>query len=730
MRSGRTRLHYVVPLVAWALAAAGGLAADAAATPGWTAATPLSPAGTAAGFPSIALDAGGSGDVIWSIEGSADGLIVTSHRPAGGEWSTSQNLSGFIPLITNARWTPEIVSNARGDAAAVWAENLAGGGTAVVVRTRQAGRPWRDVVPLTGAGGSRPRIAINSAGKVVVVWLFGTDRVQVREGSVSGAWAPTVPLAQIMSTSGPSVFPTIALNDRGDALAAWLDGLSIMASSRVAGADWGLPTPAVANKVLLDPTETALDPFGTGTVVSAYPGPMLAITRPAGGSWPQPGLSEDGAFPDVAYDAAGNATVAWSPPGAGGFVKVATRPRGGSWSAAVPLGRAHDTRLALAVNRAGDAVVAWVHRADFGGGPLLGIQAAVRRAGGSWSQPKIVTAAGQIGEIPTAAIDAAGDAVVAWESANRVYYAAYDQSGPALRTLQFPTRGTANAPLTFAVSPLDTWSGLGATTWSFGDGTAATGNRVAHTFSAPGSYVATLTARDRRGNVTVARRTIAVAPTPKAGVVTGAPRQVTRTSARLTATIRPTLLPLTYWFEWGRTRALGRRTPVRALPAGGPPRSVAAQVSGLTPGTRYYFRVAASYCRGCAVGTARGAIAPVSTDRPRKVDAVLDYFMPIGQSERFSRMNVKHVPKRARIRFRCAGSCGLRSWNGRGRGTVAIPPAIGPRFGSGARILITVRKPRWVGTWFSMRMRAGRSPTFDKGCIRLNGKRTDNCSSL
>jgi hypothetical protein len=47
-----------------------------------------------------------------------------------------------------------------------------------------------------------------------------------------------------------------------------------------------------------------------------------------------------------------------------------------------------------------------------------------------------------------------------------------------------------------SVAPLDVWSGLGATSWSFGDGATAGDTRVSHTYAAPGNYNVTATSAD------------------------------------------------------------------------------------------------------------------------------------------------------------------------------------------------------------------------------------------
>ncbi|HEY1317525.1 MAG TPA: hypothetical protein VGF10_09930 [Gaiella sp.] len=90
-----------------------------------------------------------------------------------------------------------------------------------------------------------------------------------------------------------------------------------------------------------------------------------------------------------------------------------------------------------------------------------------------------------------------------------------------------------------------------------------------------------------------------------ASVSTGGVDGVTVSSARLGGSVNPHGRGTAAWFEYGATSALGTRTPDQD--AGFGPRStrVFAQVTGLQPGTRYYYRAAARSDAGTVVGTTR-----------------------------------------------------------------------------------------------------------------------------
>jgi len=169
----------------------------------------------------------------------------------------------------------------------------------------------------------------------------------------------------------------------------------------------------------------------------------------------------------------------------------------------------------VAIDSQGDAVAVW----ELSNGINQVVQAAVRPVGGAWQTP--VNLSQEEGHgleklEPQVAMDPQGNAVAAWDrfsSSNYLVEAAgYEAAGPFLNGLSIPSAGIAGQPLAFSVSPLDVWSALGETKWSFGDGAAATGTSVTHTYAAAGTFPVTLTSADALGNASSASATVTIAP--------------------------------------------------------------------------------------------------------------------------------------------------------------------------------------------------------------------------
>ena len=265
-------------------------------------------------------------------------------------------------------------------------------------------------------------------------------------------------------------------------------------------------------------------------------------------------------------------------------------------------------------------------------------------------------------EDPRVTVDPAGDAVVAWLRGDAVFVSAFDQAGPALLGLSIPASGVAGSPSTFRVSPRDTWSSVASTRWDFGDGITAEGAAASHSYREPGRYQVSVTSLDTLGNANSATGEIAVSPAPPPTATTGSPHSVTRTSAVISATVNQHGQPTQAHFEWGRAGGPRTSTPLAAIPTDDSDHRLPYTLKGLKAGTSYRYRIAATYCGGCAAGTSIGADGAFTTLPPPRVGATLTWDAKwYARYTRFTAMPVKGVPRAGRAELRCAGArCSIR----------------------------------------------------------------------
>jgi hypothetical protein len=211
---------------------------------------------------------------------------------------------------------------------------------------------------------------------------LGAAVVAIAAGAAPAPAAPTW-LAPV--TLGPSEAPRVALNERGDAVVAWVshgvDGLDgrVMATFRPAGGTF-------------EPAQTVSDPNHHGF---------------AGGG------------PDVAIDGQGNAIAVWTlsddDGGSNSRIQAAFRPVGGAFGLPQTIfAPGSDTgflpSIDMASDSAGNAVVVW----DRSDGTHIRIQAAFRAPGGVFEGTQTISEPGQDARGAQVAINAQGEAVASW----------------------------------------------------------------------------------------------------------------------------------------------------------------------------------------------------------------------------------------------------------------------------------------------------------------------------
>ena len=210
---------------------------------------------------------------------------------------------------------------------------------------------------------------------MVAVWVAREQWrpvIQSASRTMTGLWTPP---ATISGPIGGSYAPTISLDDKGGAVAAWQwwDGSyrRIEAAIRSSDGDWSKP------EELSAPGHTATAPL-------------------------------------VAMDAAGNAIAAWiRSNGLAPAAQTASRPAGGAWGLPRNLSRRgrNAATLDLAMNRRGDAVVSWVQAG--------GLKTAFRAPGeATWKRVPISASWEGIGA--HVALDEFGDATMVWDDGYEV----------------------------------------------------------------------------------------------------------------------------------------------------------------------------------------------------------------------------------------------------------------------------------------------------------------------
>ncbi len=260
----------------------------------------------------------------------------------------------------------------RGTTSVVW-ERVIGLHERVQVVRRPVGGAWSTVRTLSGTTGDAdyPQVAVDAHGAATVAWERdwadgGRSAVYVVRRSASGLWSAP----RLLSPEGhPGTSPSVAMNARGNTVVAWEGRQSgiptVRAVVRRAGGRWsavGNVSHTVRASAI---AEVALDASGTATVAwSRWDGRshrVVATRKTATGHW-GPGVTVSPAGQDTTSAhvavAAGVTIVTWE----GTVVEGVRRPLGGSWGAVIPLSHgAAGSSHQLAMDAGGHTVVAWKH---------------------------------------------------------------------------------------------------------------------------------------------------------------------------------------------------------------------------------------------------------------------------------------------------------------------------------------------------------------------------------
>jgi hypothetical protein len=106
--------------------------------------------------------------------------------------------------------------------------------------------------------------------------------------------------------------------------------------------------------------------------------------------------------------------------------------------------------------------------------------------------------------------------------------------------------------------------------------------------------------------------TAAVALAAAPAVNTQPAQNVSQSGARLRGTVDPNTEPTTFYFDYGPTAAYGFQSPQQGPITGNTAQAVTADVSGLSPGTQYHFRLVAQNASGQQLGRDRVFTTPAA----------------------------------------------------------------------------------------------------------------------
>jgi len=320
--------------------------------------------------PQVAFNAAGNGMAVWYQADGTVGGIWSSRYVAGTGWQAATLIRATPTLDAGLA---QVVMDANGNATAVWQQRETGanGGRNNIMASRYVeGSGWGTPTGIetndsTAGDDELPQIAIDPNGNVIAVWNLmraGSTTVWANRYAVGSGWA----VASQIGTGNPNsidTLPQIAVDGAGNGFAVWqqYNGpiLNIWCNRYVVGTGWGSAAlisdsamssrdPKIAadsngNAIAVwgqfNPTTLADDIFANRYAVNTGWGTATVI---------QANTAKNNAYrPKIAFDANGNAMVAWYQYGSFGPYSI--------WANRYVAGSGWETETLIETNNAGDA---------------------------------------------------------------------------------------------------------------------------------------------------------------------------------------------------------------------------------------------------------------------------------------------------------------------------------------------------------------------------------------
>ena len=389
-------------------------------------ARPLSPLNAISASPKVATGPEGTTVVYWRFTPGADSILQARVRPPAGEFGPIESLS---PAGSDAS-QPVLAVGPDGTIRAVWA-SFDGVNTTLVTRARSSGGALEPIQNLNtpGPGIGPPALSIGSDGTTTVTWngTNGTHSiVRARTAPPGRAFGPEVLLSQPGEHSGASQVVTAP---DGTTTAVWRrnngSDHKVQVSTRPPGGSFGPVEDLTSIGASTSQPAVAIGPDGTVAVgwhrrfgVDFFP---QVRTRPPGGGFGQTqSLSTPGqpaSDPRLAVGPDGTVTAVWSrSDGPYDIAETRSQPPGGQFGPTIDLSQsgASAEQPVISAGLDGSEVVVW-SRFD---GVADRVESRTRLPGGAFGPTQIISPEGQPSSFSEVAVGPDGRATAVWRRSN------------------------------------------------------------------------------------------------------------------------------------------------------------------------------------------------------------------------------------------------------------------------------------------------------------------------
>src|SRR6266705_708847 len=382
----------------------------------------------AASNPQVGFDANGNGFSLWQ---TGNDVLVRRYNAASGTWGTTLTLDANANTIT----VPKLYVDASGNAIATWVQSDGTANSIWNSRYSAASNTWSAAVTVDTLAtiAVDPVATVNAAGQAAIAWrqpAAGTTTPNsLMVARFTTSWqAPVLVEAR---TNDITAAPSIAMDSLNNVQVVWTqsDGTAVSTYTNrfsASSGTWGTATLLETGTGATSNAQVAFDQNGNGFALWQTSTSVLSRRYDRATNTFAAAVTLDFSTaaittPKLYVDASGNAIATWvqSNGSVNSIWASVYSAATNTWSAAVNFFLAPSTVAAdpaAAINANGDAIVAWRQPSS---GTTPNDLFVSNFSSGNWSQPQVIeTRADNITAAPSVAIDAAGDAQVVWQQSD------------------------------------------------------------------------------------------------------------------------------------------------------------------------------------------------------------------------------------------------------------------------------------------------------------------------
>jgi hypothetical protein len=188
----------------------------------------ISPDGTSASVPQVAMDNNGNAIIAWQQSDNITGLQIFKSEYRSGTWTHPANLTDNISPAGNWIYSPQIGMGDNGDALITWFQH--NGSVYQVFKSEYRSGGWTHPVNVSdnispdGQDAKDQQVAMDSRGNAIIVWKQSDGSGEQIFQSVFrfGTWTHPVNLTDNISPDGIwGQSPQVAMDDNGNSIIIW-----------------------------------------------------------------------------------------------------------------------------------------------------------------------------------------------------------------------------------------------------------------------------------------------------------------------------------------------------------------------------------------------------------------------------------------------------------------------------------------------------------------------------